>query len=62
MKNLGKKIVLAVLGWQLRRLYARWQPKVVAVAGSYGKTSTKFALAAMLQRHFRVRFQEGNYN
>ncbi len=62
MKKLGKRIVLIALSWQLRRLQKRWQPKVVAVVGSYGKTSTKFAISAVLKQHFRVRFQEGNYN
>jgi UDP-N-acetylmuramoyl-tripeptide--D-alanyl-D-alanine ligase len=62
MKNVGKKIVLRVLSWQLKRLYQRWHPKVVVVVGSYGKTSTKFAIATVLKEHFRVRFQKGNYN
>jgi len=62
VKNIGKKIVLAILSWQTRRLQRAWKPKVVAVVGSYGKTSTKFAVASALKRKFRVRFQEGNYN
>ncbi len=62
MKNLGRKIVLYFLSRQVRRAIAVWQPKVVAVVGSYGKTSTKFAIAKVLGEQFRVRFQEGNYN
>ncbi len=62
MKQLGKKIIVAILGWQLRRLRQRHHFKVVAVAGSIGKTSTKFAVASLLAESFRVRFQSGNYN
>jgi UDP-N-acetylmuramoyl-tripeptide--D-alanyl-D-alanine ligase len=62
LKNIGKKLVVAMLGWQLGRLQARHAVKTVAVAGSYGKTSTKFGIAEVLGQHFRVRFQAGNYN
>lgn len=36
--------------------------RLVVVAGSVGKTTTKFAIAEVLSQKFRVRFQEGNYN
>lgn len=55
-------MVASVLGWQVRRLHKKNQFKVVAVAGSIGKTSTKFAIANILNQKYKVRFQEGNYN
>lgn len=36
--------------------------KLVAVAGSVGKTSTKTAIATVLSKKYRVRMQDGNYN
>ena len=36
--------------------------KVVAVAGSVGKTSTKIAIGTVLSERFRVRLHEGNHN
>lgn len=36
--------------------------KLVIVAGSVGKTSTKIAIATMLGQKYRVRFHEGNHN
>lgn len=36
--------------------------KLVAVAGSVGKTSTKTAIATVLSRNYRVRMLEGNHN
>lgn len=62
MKRVLRAVVVAVLGWQLRRLRRRHQFPVVAVVGSIGKTSTKFAIAQVLQQRYRVRFQAGNYN
>jgi UDP-N-acetylmuramoyl-tripeptide--D-alanyl-D-alanine ligase len=62
MKSALKNIVANILGWQLRRLMKKKDIKVIAVAGSIGKTSTKLALARVLTQSFKVRFQEGNYN
>lgn len=62
MKKLAKAAVAAVLGYQVRRLQKKNSFRVVAVTGSIGKTSTKLAIAQMLQAGFRVRYQEGNYN
>jgi UDP-N-acetylmuramyl pentapeptide synthase len=62
MKKIGKAFVLAVLGWQLKRLLKRNHVKTVGVVGSYGKTSTKLALATVLSAGMRVQYQDGNYN
>lgn len=62
MKNALKTTVVAILGWQLRRLRKRHNFKTIGVVGSIGKTSTKFAIAQVLKRQYRVRYQEGNYN
>lgn len=62
LKHIGKTIVVAILSWQLRRLQAKYPLVTVGVVGSYGKTSTKSAIATVLSQHFRVRYQAGNYN
>ncbi len=62
MKRFARAIVVAILGWQVRRLQKKDGYKIVAVSGSVGKTSTKLAIAKVLSRHFRVQYQEGNYN
>lgn len=61
-KKFGRDAVCTVLEWQVRRLRRRHQFKVVAVAGSIGKTSTKLAIADLLGQRLRVRYQAGNYN
>jgi UDP-N-acetylmuramoyl-tripeptide--D-alanyl-D-alanine ligase len=62
MKRPLKSLIVKVLAHQVKTLTARNKIKVVAVGGSIGKTSTKYAIAKALSRNFRVRFQEGNYN
>lgn len=63
MKPLAKKVIVGILGWQVKRLRRKNDFKVVGVVGSIGKTSTKFAIATVLkQSKLKVRFQEGNYN
>ncbi len=62
MKKQAKRIVAAILGYQIRALTKKNDIKVIGVVGSIGKTSTKLAIAEVLQAGFRVRYQEGNYN
>ncbi len=62
MKKRLKALLVAILGWQVRRLRAKNDFTVVAVVGSIGKTSTKFAIARMLSAGKKVQWQEGNYN
>jgi UDP-N-acetylmuramoyl-tripeptide--D-alanyl-D-alanine ligase len=61
-KRWGRAVVCAILERQVRRLRAKHDFTVVAVAGSVGKTSTKIAIAKLLQASRRVLWQEGNYN
>lgn len=62
MKQIARSLIILILGWQVRRLRRKHRFVIVAVAGSIGKTSTKFAIAQVLGSKLRVRFQEGNYN
>lgn len=62
MKKLAKKLVAAILGSQVRKLYKKNKFQVIAVAGSVGKTSTKLAVAGVLRAKYKVQYQEGNYN
>lgn len=62
MKSFLKNILVGILGWQVRRLRKKNDFKIIGVAGSIGKTSTKLAIAKVLEGGVRVRYQEGNYN
>ena len=62
MKSMARRLVAVVLGWQVRRLQNKNDYKVIAVAGSIGKTSTKLAVASVLKIGLKVQYQDGNYN
>lgn len=62
MKKIAKNQVVKILSKKVKRLYAKHSFKTIVVAGSIGKTSTKFAVASVLKQKYRVRYQEGNYN
>lgn len=62
MKKIGKDAVAKILGSQVRRLKRKNVIKTIAVTGSIGKTSTKFAIAQVLSQKYKVQFQRGNYN
>lgn len=49
-------------GYVRRYFAAHPDIKLVVVAGSVGKTSTKTAIATVLSQGFRVRLHEGNHN
>src|SRR3989338_1373484 len=62
IKNLVKKIIVFLLEWEARLVLARFRPKIVAVTGTVGKTSTKDAVFAVLSHSFFVRKSQKSYN
>lgn len=62
-KQIGKILLCWKLESQVRKLRKKHTFKVVAVAGSIGKTSSKLAVAHVLESTgIRVQYQTGNYN
>ncbi|MEX0930224.1 MAG: UDP-N-acetylmuramoyl-tripeptide--D-alanyl-D-alanine ligase [Candidatus Paceibacterota bacterium] len=62
MKSFFKKILIAILQWEARAVLKRYNPKIVAITGSVGKTSTKDAVASVLGAAYRVRKSRKSYN
>jgi len=50
MKSLFKSIVVAILGLEARLVIKKYKPKIVAVTGSVGKTTTKDAIYTVLAK------------
>lgn len=62
MKSFFKKIIINILTWEAKCALKRYQPKIVAVTGTVGKTSTKDAIFAVLEPHFSVRKSQKSFN
>ena len=62
MREFLKKIVIAVLTSEAKLILRKYRPKIVAITGSVGKTSTKDATAKVLEARFRTRKSEKSYN
>ncbi len=62
MKLIFKKIIVHILEIQARLVLSKYKPKIIAITGSIGKTSTKDAVYAVLSRMYYVRKSEKSYN
>lgn len=58
-----KKIIQSILESYVKKYFlTHSEVKLIAVAGSVGKTSSKHAIATILSERYRIRMQEGNHN
>lgn len=62
LKTPLKKIVIYLLTIEARILLRRFKPKIVAVTGSVGKTSTKDALFSVLAGTYKTRKSDKSFN
>ena len=62
MKNILKKIIAKLLELEARAILRKYQPKIIAVTGSVGKTSTKDAIYAVVAKTFYARKSEKSFN
>ncbi|MEN9852112.1 MAG: hypothetical protein RI996_55 [Candidatus Parcubacteria bacterium] len=62
MKALLKKIIVWILTLQSQAVLAKYKPKIIAVTGNIGKTSTKDAIGSVLAMHRHVRKSDKSYN
>jgi len=62
MKSILRKIIVWILTFEAKLVLKKHKPKIVAVTGTVGKTSTKDAIFATLSAFFHVRKSEKSYN
>ena len=62
MKNTVKKIIATILQFEARRILKKYHPKIIAVTGSVGKTSTKDAIFSVLSTSRHIRKSEKSFN
>ena len=61
-KSILKKIIAYILKLESRLVLWKYKPKVIAITGSVGKTSTKDAVYAVISKFSYVRKSEKSYN
>ncbi len=57
-----KKILFLKLKILAKLTLVKYRPKIIAITGSVGKTSTKEAIFSVLESHFSVRKSSKNFN
>ena len=62
MRKLFKKLITIKLTWIARAILWRHEPRVIAITGSVGKTSTKDAIYTILKSSGSVRGSEKSFN
>lgn len=62
MKDIFKKIIVTIVTWQARLVIKKYKPKIIAITGSVGKTSTKDAIFTILSRFKKVRKSQKSFN
>lgn len=62
MKSILKKVIMSVLQFEARMALFRHKPKIVAVTGTVGKTSTKDVIYECLKPYFNTRKSEKSFN
>lgn len=62
LKTLLKKITVAVLTLEARLILKKYKPKIVAITGTVGKTSSKDAVYAVLSHFYKTRKSEKSFN
>ncbi len=62
MKSFIKKIVIAIIQWEAVLVLKKYKPKIIAITGNVGKTSTKDAIFTVISKRFFVRRSEKSFN
>ena len=62
MKDFFKKIILNIIAWEAKEVLKKYNPKVIAITGSVGKTSTKDAIFDVIKSSFKARKSDKSFN
>ena len=62
MRSIFKSLIVNILTFEAKLLLRRAKPKIIAVTGNVGKTSTKDAIYEVLRNHVHARKSEKSFN
>ncbi|MEK7650533.1 MAG: UDP-N-acetylmuramoyl-tripeptide--D-alanyl-D-alanine ligase [Patescibacteria group bacterium] len=61
-RQTARFLITTILRWEARLVLKKYQPKIIAITGSVGKTGTKDAIATVLSGKFRLRASQKSFN
>lgn len=61
-RQIARHIITTILRWEARLVLKKYQPKIIAITGSVGKTGTKDAIASVLAGKYRLRASQKSFN
>jgi UDP-N-acetylmuramoyl-tripeptide--D-alanyl-D-alanine ligase len=62
MKEIFKKIIILILTLESKAVLLRFKPKIIAITGNVGKTSTKDAIYTALSNNLKIRKNQKSFN
>ncbi|MDO8572942.1 MAG: UDP-N-acetylmuramoyl-tripeptide--D-alanyl-D-alanine ligase [bacterium] len=62
IKSIAKKIIVVIITLEARLVIKKYKPKIIAITGSVGKTSTKDAVYEVIATSFIARKSEKSFN
>lgn len=62
MRDFAKHLILKCLMWEAKLAIRKYKPRIIAITGSVGKTSTKDAIYAVVSRGAYARKSEKSFN
>ncbi len=62
IKQTVRSLLVRILTWESKLIIGKYKPKIVAITGSVGKTSTKDAIAHVLAPHIDLRKSQKSFN
>ena len=62
LKKFLKSLIVTIITFEARIVLSKYKPKIIAITGSVGKTSTKDAVATVLSKRFVIRKSNKSFN
>jgi UDP-N-acetylmuramyl pentapeptide synthase len=62
MRDVIKKFVVSILLWEAKLVVRKYEPKIIVITGSVGKTSTKDAIYSTISNGAHVRKSDKSFN
>jgi UDP-N-acetylmuramyl pentapeptide synthase len=62
LKNILKFVIIYILTFEAKLVLKKYKPRIIAITGSVGKTSTKDAIYSVLEKKYYIRKSDKSFN